>query len=127
MTKRFFYIVLVIVAGIFGYSSRYFSDKLPFIIAEFAGDTFWAFAVYFLIKSIIPKDNNVKTAIFAYVFSVLIEVSQMYHAIWIDKIRNSFIGGLILGFGFHWEDLVCYATGIFLAMLCDYFFIRKEV
>ncbi len=34
------------------------------------------------------------------------------HAPWIDGIRNTTLGGLVLGFGFLLSDLVCYLVGI---------------
>jgi len=40
-----------------------------------------------------------------------VEVSQLYHAPWIDSIRSTTLGGLVLGFGFLWTDLVCYLVG----------------
>jgi hypothetical protein len=33
-------------------------------------------------------------------FSVAIDLIQLYHAPWIDSIRQTTLGGLILGFGF---------------------------
>ncbi len=52
-------------------------------------------------------------------FSVAIELSQLYHASWIDSIRQTTLGGLILGFGFLWSDLACYAVGVVLGVLVD--------
>jgi hypothetical protein len=52
-------------------------------------------------------------------FSVAVEISQLYHAPWIDSIRQSTIGGLILGFGFLWSDLACYALGVGLGVMID--------
>jgi hypothetical protein len=43
---------------------------------------------------------------------VLIEMSQPYHAPWIDSIRRTTLGGLALGYGLVWGDLACYAVGI---------------
>jgi hypothetical protein len=42
----------------------------------------------------------------------LVEISQLYHAPWIDSIRQTTLGALVLGFGFLWTDLVCYSVGI---------------
>jgi glycopeptide antibiotics resistance protein len=117
--NRLTYIVILLFAGILGYSSRYFADNLPVFIADYAGDTFWAFAVYFFLKSIFPKSKTIKVALISILFSILIEFSQFYHAQWIDSIRETFIGGLVLGFGFHWEDLVCYTAGVLLALSAD--------
>ena len=52
-------------------------------------------------------------------FSVTIEVSQLCHASWIDSIRGTTLGGLLLGFGFVWSDLACYAVGVGLGMLIE--------
>ena len=51
--------------------------------------------------------------------SYSIEISQLYHAPWIDAIRNTILGGLILGFGFLWSDLVCYTIGIIIGIIID--------
>jgi hypothetical protein len=50
-------------------------------------------------------------------FSIAIELSQLYHAPWIDSIRHTTLGGLILGFDFVWSDLVCYAVGVGIGVL----------
>ena len=52
-------------------------------------------------------------------FSVAIEISQLYHAPWIDSIRRTTLGGLILGFGFLWSDLACYAVGVGLGVIIE--------
>ena len=43
----------------------------------------------------------------------------MYHAPWIDSIRRTTLGGLVLGFGFVWSDLACYAVGVGLGILIE--------
>ena len=55
----------------------------------------------------------------AMIFSVAIELSQLYHAPWIDSIRHTTLGGLILGFGFLWSDLACYAVGVGLGVVIE--------
>jgi len=55
----------------------------------------------------------------ALAFSVAVELSQLYHAPWIDSIRHTTIGGLILGFDFVWSDLVCYAVGVGIGVVIE--------
>ena len=43
----------------------------------------------------------------------------MYHAPWIDSIRSTTLGGLVLGFDFVWSDLACYAVGVMMGMLVE--------
>jgi hypothetical protein len=58
-------------------------------------------------------------AVLALAFSAAIELSQLYHAPWIDSIRQTTLGGLVLGFGFVWSDLACYAAGVVLGILVE--------
>lgn len=76
---------------------------------------YWGFCVLFL------RTNPFKIAIFALLFAFAIEFSQLYHAEWIDVIRDVKLGGLILGFGFKPSDLVCYTVGISIGTTLDYY------
>ena len=126
MKNRIIYFALIILISILGIGSRYFAEILPDFIANYAGDTFWAMAVYFFLRFIIQKKSKITSSIIAYVFSVFIELSQFYHAPWLDEIRKTIIGGLILGFGFMWSDLICYAVGIIIGLLIDSFFVNRN-
>lgn len=57
--------------------------------------------------------------VLALVFSYLIEISQLYHAPWIDAIRATALGGLVLGFCFLWSDILCYTVGVLLGIIVD--------
>jgi len=70
-------------------------------------------------RAFFPKLPTRLVALYAGMFSLLIELSQFYHAPWIDAIRATRIGGLVLGFGFLWRDLVCYALGIMGGVVID--------
>ena len=61
--------------------------------------------------------------VLALVFSYLIEISQLYHAPWIDAIRATALGGLVLGFGFLWSDILCYTVGVLLGIIVDGLFV----
>ena len=58
-------------------------------------------------------------AVIGLTFCYLIEISQLYHATWIDNIRRTTLGGLILGYGFLWSDLVAYSLGIVVGIIVD--------
>jgi hypothetical protein len=44
---------------------------------------------------------------------------RLYHASWIDSLRDTTFGGLVLGFEFVWSDLVCYTVGIVFGAIID--------
>ena len=108
-------IILIALACLLGIGTRRYAHALPWFIATYAGDTLWALAAFLGIGLILPRQRTWKVAVLAMAFSVLIEVSQLYHAPWIDSIRQTTLGGLILGFGFLWSDLACYAVGVGLS------------
>jgi len=51
--------------------------------------------------------------------SYLDEVSQLYHAPWIDSIRHTTPGHLLLGSTFSWLDMAAYTVGIGVSILID--------
>ena len=110
---------LIALACLLGIGSRRYSHALPWFISAYAGDTFWAWAAFFGFGLILPTASTGKLAVLAMAFSVAIELSQLYHAPWIDSIRHTALGGLILGFGFLWSDLICYAVGVGLGVLIE--------
>ncbi len=64
--------------------------------------------------------NPVKfSLIAALLFSFAIEFSQLYKALWINNLRHTLFGRLVLGEGFLWSDLVCYTVGIAIGVLID--------
>ena len=102
-------LLLVIAAGI---ASRKYPWILPASLGKYPGDALWALAVVVLWGLILPRATTMKIAGLAFLTSVLDEISQLYHAPWIDSIRSTSIGHLLLGFSFSWMDILAYATGI---------------
>ena len=84
----------------------------------YAGDVLWAAMIYWGFKFLFAQEPK-RTAFHALIFCFLIEFSQLYHSPWIDQIRNNRLGGLVLGFGFLWSDLVCYLVGVLCSYLVD--------
>lgn len=117
--NRLIYLILIILTVAAGIVSRKFSSSLPSFIAEYAGDTLWALSVYFVIIFIFNKIKPLTAAIAALAFSYLIELSQLYQSDWINAIRNTTIGALVLGFGFLWSDIACYTIGVTFGFALD--------
>jgi Protein of unknown function (DUF2809) len=112
-------IILIGLVCLLGIGSRRYTHYLPGFIATYGGDTLWALAVLLGVGLVLPRASTRTIALLAMAFSVAIEISQLYHAPWIDSIRQRTLGGLILGFGFLWSDLACYAAGVGLGVMID--------
>ncbi len=52
-------------------------------------------------------------------FAWAIEFSQLYHAPWIDEVRSSLLGRLILGSTFNVPDLLAYVIGIVVGAVAE--------
>jgi len=109
-------ILLLIVIGL-GLASRRYSDILPDFIATYAGDTLWALMVFLLIGFVFPAFSTLKVATMALIFSFSIELSQLYHAPWIDELRQYRLVALVIGHGFLWTDWLCYSVGVGIGVI----------
>ena len=116
--NRLLYLILTIIVMVLGLLSRKISG-LHKIIELYSGDILWALMVFLLFAFLFNKKSTIFIISWAIIFSYSIEISQLYHAPWIDAIRNTVLGGLILGFGFLWSDLVCYTIGIIIGIIID--------
>ena len=118
--SRIIHAVWIVTVILLGLASRSGSPFIPLIIKEYAGDALWALAAYLMIAFLFPHFSIRKVAVIAGLFSLTIEVSQLYHAPWLHYIRRLRLGGFVLGYGFLWSDLVCYAVGIGIGMLLEW-------
>lgn len=116
--SRVIYFILTIVVIILGLLSRRV-EGLPEIISAYSGDILWALMVFLLFAFIFNKKSILFIMLTSIIFSYGIEISQLYHAPWIDDIRGTTLGGLVLGFGFLWGDLICYTLGIIIGVIID--------
>ena len=105
-------LILVIAAGL---ASRRFAHALPAFVADYAGDTLWAAMVFVGLGLLFPRQPTRTLALAALALAYADEISQLYHAPWIDAIRRTTPGALVLGWGFLWSDLACYTVGVALA------------
>jgi hypothetical protein len=87
------------------------------LVQEYGGDVAWSAGFLFLVRAIFIRRNVYKLAVICYLLGVIDELSQLLEYRWIAAIRETYIGRLMLGVGFVWSDLVCYAIGVMLALL----------
>ncbi len=116
-------IVVVIGAGL---ASRKFPSLFPSVFGSHTGDALWALMVFLGFAFIKPEMSGRNLALAALAFSFLIEASQLYQAPWINAIRATTPGHLVLGMGFQWLDLLAYAIGVALGYLVDLFLEQRK-
>jgi hypothetical protein len=90
------------------------SGMPPFVLA-YAGDALYAVLVFGLLGLVAPRVSTLRLALAALAICVAIEVSQAFHPAWLDALRARPYVALVLGRGFLWSDLACYAVGVGVA------------
>jgi hypothetical protein len=107
---------LVIVSGL---AVRSPALDLPPFFAKYGGDALWAVLVFLGFGWLFQSWRTWKVTILAIVFSCTIEFTQLYHEPWIDRIRETLFGRLVLGSDFAWFDMAAYLAGIMPAALAE--------
>lgn len=116
---RIAYLTAVVITIFLGLASRKFSHLLLVFIAQNSGDVLWAMMVYFGFRFLLVRKSLLTAIWLSFSFSFSIEFSQLYHEDWINQIRGTLLGALILGKGFLTVDLIRYTAGIMIATVLD--------
>lgn len=117
--NRALWVVLMAIVIVLGLGTRLPVLPFPPSFSGYLGDGLWALAVYVGYCLLFPGLSTMKSATLAAITSLLVEFSQLYHAPWIDSIRNTTLGHLLLGSGFDSIDLICYCAGIGIGVLFE--------
>lgn len=105
--RRVRYFVLICVIILLGLISREIS-----FIPLFVGDVLWAIMIFFLIQFIFIDINIKVLLLVSLMICYMVEISQLYQVEWLNNIRNTTLGRLVLGQGFLWSDIISYTVGI---------------
>lgn len=110
--KRLRYFLWICVIIILGLGSRELS-----MIPLFVGDALWGIMIFFVLQFVFI-DIHIKALFFAsLIVCYLVEFSQLYQVDWLNNLRNTMPGRLILGQGFLWSDIIAYTVGIAMVTL----------
>lgn len=121
------YAALACLTMLLGLASRRYGHWLPWWAGAYAGDALWALLVYWLVGLLRPCWRSRGVASAAWCFAVAIEVSQLYYAPWLDALRHTTLGSLVLGQGFIWSDISCYTVGVLVGYTLERSWLRPRV
>lgn len=113
MTQRRVAFALLAFATIcVGLAIRFRATFLPIAVRDIMGDALWAFLVASLVSAVVPQWAMRYRARIALAVAYAVEFSQMLHAPWLDDLRATTPGHLVLGQGFDPRDLAAYLLGV---------------
>ncbi len=91
----------------------------PSIFGKYPGDALWALMVFLIWGFCRPELSVERRAVYALLTAYADEFSQIYQAPWINGIRATTVGHLLLGSTFSWWDQLAYTVGIALAFCIE--------
>jgi len=121
LRSRLFLVIAIIVTVALGLVSRKVPELFPAPLGKYPGDALWSLVVYWGIAWLIPNASIKKVAVLALLVSYADEISQLYQPPWLNAIRRTTLGHLVLGSAFSWLDLLAYTFGIAAEAAIDYF------
>lgn len=126
MKWRMLYAIAALLTMGLGLASRRYDYLLPTWLAEQAGDALWAGMIYWGLRLLTMPRRAGIALLGALLFSYGIECSQLYQAEWINDIRATTLGALVLGHGFLVADLFRYTAGVLCMYIIDTLIMKKQ-
>ncbi len=114
--QRLVFLVNILAIVPLGYAIR-FSHILPEYFHDAGGSIAYQIFWMLLVLLIYPSANLRLTAIWVCIGSCAIEFLQLYQPPWLQAIRATFPGRLVLGTTFLWSDFPAYFVGSYLGWL----------
>ena len=113
------------------YIALFVSDNF---IRPYFGDVLVTALICSFIRIFFPLDVNYSMKrksvwimpIAVFIFSVCIEIAQYFHYVDLLGLGHIEFFRIVMGTGFAWEDILCYACGCFSFLLIEVFFRRKK-
>jgi len=119
---RIIYFSLVCIVILLGLISRQLS-----FVPLFMGDLLWAVMIFFIIRFIFLDADVKSIVLISLMLCYAVEISQLYQADWINAIRKTLPGRLILGQGFLWTDILSYTVGIMLVSILEQLIYKRRL
>ena len=87
------------------------TNLTPKIIYPYLGDYLYAILYFLILGFLFNAQKTIQVTLTSIFLCFFIETSQLCQQDWINNIRSYKIGGLILGHGFLWTDIISYSLG----------------
>jgi glycopeptide antibiotics resistance protein len=101
-----------------GYSVRFATGLGSPMFQDVFGSIAYQILLMFVVAFFSPRMNLIKIAIGVFILSSAIEVLQLWQPPFLQAIRATWTGRVLLGNTFLWADFPPYGIGCFLGWLC---------
>jgi len=100
---------------------------LPGLLAEYTGDALYATAAWFAFALAGPAQGVRRLGLLALGFAATVEFAQLLSWPWLQALRSTPAGALVLGQAFQVADLFAHVAGVLLACVADVTFLVRSI
>ena len=111
MKLKEIYLSLFIFCTWLALATRSHHEWFPHLVVVYGGDIIWSGMFVFFLRIFFTKPALWKLAVINYALGVVDEFSQLNQGPFMLYLRSFTLGRLMLGVGFLWSDILCYAIG----------------
>jgi hypothetical protein len=114
---RLRYLALAIATIVVGLIVHRDGSALSPATRDVLGDALWAMMIVWWMGVVAPRLPLSARGFAAFCVCVFVELSQRYHTPWLDSVRQTLPGQLVLGSGYDPRDFLAYAAGVVVAVV----------
>jgi hypothetical protein len=115
--RRMRYLALAIGTIAVGVIVHLDGSRLPRVPRDILGDALWAMMIVWWMGVAAPLVRLRTRGLAAFAVCVAVELSQRYHSPFVDALRRTVPGHLVLGSGYEPRDFLAYAVGVTAAVV----------
>ena len=115
--RRVRYLVLAIGTIVTGLIVHLGGGILPPALRDGLGDALWAMMIVWLVSVVATRVPLRTRGLLAFAICVAVELSQLYQTPFLNAVRNTLPGRLVLGRGYDPHDFLAYAAGAVVAVI----------
>ena len=119
MKRRLRYVLLAILTIVVGLPIHEYGLGLGPVVRDIVGDALWATMIVWWVGVLAPERTAGLRAGVALAICFAVEFSQLVRAPWLDALRATTPGHLVLGSDFDPRDLLAYSCGVLAAFAVD--------
>jgi hypothetical protein len=120
------YLVLALATIAIGLWVHGGAERLGADARDVLGDALWAVMIAWWVGVALPGVSLIGRSGVALAICAAVEISQLIHTHRIDAMRQTTLGGLVLGSGFDPRDLLAYAIGVSAAAVFEWMVRRRR-
>lgn len=114
---RFILFLAIIIIIPLGLVSKFYKGPLDQWLNNYSGGIFYEIFWILLVILIKPKIKPSIATLWVFMITALLEVLQLWHPPFLEAIRATLIGRLLIGTTFDWWDFLHYILGCTITLL----------